>query len=177
MEKASIVLFWDMDGVLADFVGGAGRLFGRPGLANEWPAHTSYIVEALGLSASEFWRVIDAEGSDFWANLEANDDALDELVRLQVKGHEPYLLTSPSLSPDCLHGKLRWIKRYLPNLERRTIFTAQKHLLAAPGRGLIDDRVSHVRKFEDEGGLGFVWDQPWNRRKSWAGLRGRRLEL
>ena len=45
-----------------------------------------------------------------------------------------HFLTEPTLSPDCLAGKLEWIQRHAPKwMQRQFLIGPSKHLCAKPG--------------------------------------------
>lgn len=76
------------------------------------------------------------------------------------------ILTSPSLAPSCLEGKVRWLYEHFPKEKGRHfsdfLIGNQKHLLAWPGRVLIDDAEANVEKFRSAGGEAILFPQVWN---------------
>lgn len=158
-------IFLDMDGVLTDFVTATLTLHGQPHALQTWPTGQRDIPQVLGVSKSEFWRRVDEQGADFWAGL-APFPWCDELVALVREFGPLTVLTSPSQSPACLDGKVRWLYEHFPKVggKRFTDFLIgnQKHLLAQPGRVLIDDTPSHVDAFRAAAGEAILFPQPWN---------------
>lgn len=162
----SITVFLDMDDVMCDFVGAAAVCHGitkdqlnqhrRPG---EWPINHAIArakgLESYTLSFNEFWEPMDKIGPSFWENLHPHP-WLHELLEMVVR-HEYYYLTTPTR----LHGyegKAKWVVRYFGvSFLQKLIPTEAKHLLAAPGRILIDDRPENIKEFEKHGGHGILF--------------------
>ena len=61
-------------------------------------------------------------------------------------------------------GKVQWVRRYLPQLEKRMILTRDKSLCAAPGRLLVDDYHRNIDAWRAQGGTGFLWPAHHNRK-------------
>ena len=153
-----IELYVDMDGVLFDFAGASCRVHGQdPVTIDCWNYY-----EKWGLTEDEFWEPINAEGREFWANLEKLPWA-DELLGL-VRELDPnfHILTKPSTKPDCMAGKLDALQRAFGEDFRRYIFAPNKYPLAAYGRLLIDDSDDNLVKWAAREGSIVVMPQPWN---------------
>ena len=73
---------------------------------------------------------------------------------------EHYFLTAPTSTrrSDCIKGKEVW----LDGDAFRMIPTEHKHLLAAPGRVLVDDSTKNIANWIKHGGIGLGLKQPWN---------------
>ncbi len=102
----------------------------------------------------EFWATI-PKSKEFWALL----DASEKLV-----GPENIcLLSTPTLDPDCLAGKVDWIKSSLPSyLQRQYLIGPRKHFCARSTTLLIDDRDKNVDEFREAGGHAILMPRPWN---------------
>jgi hypothetical protein len=75
-----------------------------------------------------------------------------------------FILTSPTLDPDCLAGKLEWIQGNCPPwLHRQYLIGPAKHVCAQPGALLIDDNEDNAAAFRDNGGQAMLMPRPWNR--------------
>ena len=148
-------IFLDMDGVLTDFVSAALSLHGRLDALEHWPEGERDIPKVLNLSRTQYWKLIDEQGADFWASLKPFS-WFGQLVAL-VKEFAPMtILTAPSISPSSLEGKVRWMYEHFPK-ENGRVFNSyligrQKHLLAQANRVLIDDSPAHVEEFRSAGG-------------------------
>ena len=159
-------IFLDMDGVLTDFIGAALRVHNRDDALLNWPRGERDVPKVLGISRNQYWKKIDALGSDFWANL-APYPWFDELIEMVREIALFTILTTSSLAPSCLDGKVRWLYEKFPKVDRRRfrefIIGEQKHLLAQPGRLLIDDAEPNVDAFAAHGGRSILFPQAWNR--------------
>jgi hypothetical protein len=128
-----MILYMDMDGVLANFVGGVCKVFGwdeKSLLANWPPVDWNYMGTLSGLSEDDFWDRI-KRTPDFWLLLEPY---LWRRQLLSVCGKlftQMYLVTCPQWSdPGCIIGKIAWIEKYTPFDRHHLIFMANKYLLA-----------------------------------------------
>jgi 5'(3')-deoxyribonucleotidase len=152
----------DMDGVLADFVGGICRAHDRSNPFDDPANRGRYeMTDIWGISATQFWKPADEE---FWANLEPTPEA-SEVVRLAVETvgiDNVCILSSPRSDPHCIPGKIRWIKRHFPELDRRYLFGPRKEFCAGLGRTLIDDYDVNVTGFYNAGGRALLFPRPWN---------------
>lgn len=146
-----------MDGVLSDFFGNALDVHGSNGVG--YPKGEYQIEKYLGISTNDFWRGIDAAGEEFWRQMDVCDGALGLLNVIDEKSHKPIVLTSPSMQPSCVSGKLKWLHRVFGMKFRDYIFcpAQHKHLLATPTSLLIDDRESNCDEFNAAGGQSILW--------------------
>lgn len=155
-----------MDGVLCDFVKRALEVLGapddfefKPGIKYS-PAMETW--DGLGFSLGKFWKLIDSSGEDFWTDLDKlpwSDELMDYAHSVSS---EVYILTSPSLNPNCASGKRRWMKNHYPKMMKNMIIANKKHLLANPRSVLIDDTQNKISDWVYEGGHGILFPQPWN---------------
>lgn len=159
MKKIALL---DMDGVLCDFVGHACALHGRPELVGAWPAGAYDMHTVLGVSSGAFWRKISAT-PDFWRTIPPYPWYLDLFALVREYGYMPVIATAPSLDPRTAAGKVAWIQEKLGTDFRNYFIGAKKHMLAAPGRVLIDDSEHQIDAFEElcPGGA-ITFPRPWN---------------
>ena len=156
-------VFLDMDGVLADFVGGVHRVHGRPNCYDNPSNLGRFDIEACwGVSAEEFWEPTDT--FEFWNGLDKmpDADAFVDFVCGEFLTSNVAVLTAPSKACACFTGKRAWIERYYPQFKRRIIYGTAKDFLAGPNRILIDDRDRNVEEFAEHGGIGILVPRPWN---------------
>lgn len=151
------MIFLDMDGVLANFVQASIEAHERPDTHEQITDWDYY--KAWGLSTQQFWDK--CRGVQFWARLPEYPWA-GRLVSKCQQLTETYFLTSPSSTgrAECIRGKELWL---LPPQCRNMIPTEHKHLIAAPGRVLVDDSEPNITKWIAHGGIGLGFKQPWNK--------------
>lgn len=153
----------DMDGVLVDFAAGILDALGKSDLAdkiNGWD-----FWKAIGVTEKEFWEPCNHE--PFWSNLSWTEEGprIVMIVYQAVGKENTYLLTSPSRAPRSYSGKAEWVKRHLPNLQRRLLIGPSKHLFASPRNILIDDGDHNVDAFRAAGGKAILVPRPWNKNR------------
>jgi 5'(3')-deoxyribonucleotidase len=158
--------YLDMDGVLADFIGGACKAHGRPYPYENESALGIWDTEKLwGISAAEFWQPIDAYDK-FWDTLDktAEADILVDMVTGLFGRDNVAVLTAPSMDPTCVPGKRRWMQRHYPWLSKKMIFASHegKQFMAGKDTLLIDDKDSNVVEFREAGGSAILMPRHWN---------------
>lgn len=159
------VVFFDLDGVLADFVGGALKAHGKelpPGEV-QWDFCTQ--IGFSGVNDAAFWSPL---GFDFWAGLGVLPDGLCLLraVERLVDPDRIAFLSSPCESPGCVDGKRAWVAAHFPEYRRRLFLGSAKHLFAGPGKVLVDDHDANIDGFHEAGGQTVCPPRPWNRWKA-----------
>lgn len=171
-----IRLLLDMDGVLADFVGGVCIAHNRPNPYEDPANFGKFDMEHLwGITHHEFYEP--TNNVEFWANLRKTPEAnaLVELAEDLVGEQNVAILTAPSRADQCLIGKRAWIASHYPRYGDRLIFAPMrsKRFLAGPTNILIDDRDRNVDDFIAAGGHAVPVPRSWNR---WHADRHRTLD-
>lgn len=153
------VVYFDLDGVLADFVGGSIRAHG----VADNPATTRWGDLENRLGPAAFWGPL---GFDFWSGLDIHPDGFELLEHVErIVGMERIgILTSPCDTDGCTDGKRAWVLKHLPDYYRRLFIGKDKSIHAAPNKLLIDDHDLNVDWFLEAGGWGVLIPRPWNRR-------------
>jgi 5'(3')-deoxyribonucleotidase len=158
--------FLDLDGVLADFVGGICRVFDitREQLYERWPEGDWSVYKALQISEDQFWTDIDAWGIRFWRELQPLSDyrQILETVEERFGAKNVAILTSPPRNPLAVAGKVEWIQTHLPDYRRRFFVGPDKQLLAHANAVLVDDYDENIRKFREAGGQAVLCPRRWN---------------
>ena len=153
----------DMDGVLADFIGGACKAHGRQSPYKYRDNQGVFEIEKLwGMSAKEFWQPLEYEG--FWYSLAKTPDA-DEIVEAAFStfGRENVaILSAPAEFRGCIPEKKEWMRVHYPELAKNMLFGSAKRFLAGPNKVLLDDRDKNIESFRDAGGAGIVVPRSWN---------------
>jgi len=156
-------IYLDMDGVLADFVGGLAAVLDTcPKFNGE-----DDLAANFGMPTNQIWRKIDAAGSDFWSGLEPYPWASDLVDAARAFGRFA-ILSSPSWCGSSVVGKMAWLDRHVRTKTSAMpfsdyVFTPDKTHCARPGVVLVDDRQSVVDGFRAAGGRAMLLRQPWNR--------------
>lgn len=158
-------IFLDMDGVLADFVGGVCRAFDRN---NPYPEETRDYSFWHAWPGIDFKHVNAICNQAFWHKLDWMYDGRDTLRAIvETVGLEKvYLSTMPMPNLETPTGKMMWIHDNLPIYLDRTIISTRnvpKSFLAKPGALLIDDKDENIVEFIAAGGQGILVPRPWNR--------------
>ena len=148
-SKKDARIWLDMDGVLADFIGGTLIMHGRE-FSDRQKITTYDYYEDWGLTKDEFWEKI--RGRGFWYNLGVLPWA-KPLVEL-VRERDPNFMvcTIPSKDTECIQAKLDWLQDNLGVGMNHVAVMPRKWQLAAPGRLLIDDNPVYTKKWIDRGG-------------------------
>jgi 5'(3')-deoxyribonucleotidase len=159
-------IYLDLDGVLVDFLGGLAKVAGvdadRMRASTHWWAVNDIISESWGrpFEEEDFLALLEKGGHDMWANLE-KFPWCDELYQM-CKSYAPtVIMTKPGAHPSSASGKMEWIQKNLPDVERFAI-TPCKHHMSHPGAILIDDNPVGCEKFAQHGGSVYCFPQPWN---------------
>lgn len=154
-------VFFDVDGVLADFVGGALALHNATldRDAVEWDFCSQ--IGFAGVNDAKFWEPM---GREFWAGLAplADGFCLLRAAEQLVGADRIALLTSPCETPGCIDGKRDWVAKHMPDYRRRLFTGSAKHLFAAPDKVLVDDHDPNCEKFGLAGGWVVTPARPWN---------------
>lgn len=162
MEKIEEFKYYlDMDGVISAFTAAAWPLFTKGESYDEknYKKLGSKMEDELGIPPYKFWPTIDRAGTIFWANMPKFEWA-DELIEM-LGPKNICICTSPSRAPECVFGKRMWlVNNGYGNLNYSII--KHKHLMARPGRILIDDTPKKVDKWREAGGSAILFPQPWN---------------
>jgi 5'(3')-deoxyribonucleotidase len=153
-------IFLDLDGVIIDYCGAVIKHFDL-GITEadltEYGTVERVYMEKTGDSRGKFWQ---GQGEDFWLNLPMLPWAKDMLELL--KPYKPVILTAPTLNNA--GWRQRWIMKYMPDYfqDKRYLIGPAKWSVAHPGAMLIDDKPKNIDEFNQAGGLGFTFPQPWN---------------
>lgn len=148
-------IYLDMDGVLADFVGGACELFNFDTTKiDNWD-----MPKTMGISDKEFWSVINQKEVGFWAELERYPWANDLVAMCHEYTDNVIVLSDSSGSKFTYEGKRAWMEYYYPDIPLYLV--EEKWRLAKSSCLLIDDKPSTLHSWHAEGGWGCLFPQPW----------------
>lgn len=167
----SFKCFLDLDGVLADFTGGAAKHFGVPDPYNQ--SGTVRGPEAwdtpglMGIEPDGFWSSLDY---DFWRHLDKHAEAdgiLAELRRQFRRDEICFLSAAGTRHPGCLEAKRDWCDEHFPGIPLLLAVAVPggeppKNFCASRDALLIDDSDANVNAFRDAGGKAWLVPRPWN---------------
>jgi 5'(3')-deoxyribonucleotidase len=155
-----MIVYLDMDGVIADFVTGTAKLLNQltKGMYDEDPPTEWELGPHFGLSNNEIFRRLDGAGEQFWRKLQPTR-CFERLVE-RLRYTTVVVLTAITRSPSCASGKVAWLQHWFKTPVILT--SAPKALLAKPDTVLIDDKEENVRDFLGAGGRAILWPAPWN---------------
>lgn len=162
------LLICDVDGVLADFVGGVcdyvRRVIEKPAtrdMCTEWS-----IRDSLGLTDGEWFSVTRYISSTGFAYQLPELPAVPVLLGAVARGvvRVQYCTTSWRSSPTWDYDRRRWLKAIMGS--RAVTFTAEKHYVR--GDAFVDDRPDTVAKWLHHAPPGqsvcaYLYDAPHNR--------------
>jgi hypothetical protein len=156
-------IFFDMDGLIADFTGAAMSLHGwtLPPTEIRWDFMTRF---GMSETDSRFWNPL---GYEFWRSIPPLTDGFGLLARVEsLVGKERIgILTRPCDTHGCYDGKRQWISDHLPGYKKRFFAGYEKSLFAGPGKILIDDHDPNVSLFISDGGNAVLVPRAWNARR------------
>jgi len=163
-------IFLDMDGVMVDWVGGVCDLIGPQARRRRvvWPPGEYDIETALGIHTDRLWGLVNRQGVEWWAHLEPLKTNLALWAMLSDTAATVSILTTPGPAEYVHSGKAQWIRNHAPHLLPGATMARDKHLLAGPGRLLIDDSDEKCQAFIEAGGSAIVFPQDWNSQSGWA---------
>ena len=148
-EKKELALYVDMDGVLVDFLGGAGK-------ATDMKFKTHMDWEKVKKTE---WKTLANIGSRFWAKLPWMNDG--KKLWSFVKQYEPRILSAfPQATENkqnAIDGKREWIKKNLSGVKEVNLVKGQdKQNFARKNAILIDDSKRNIDQFRRAGGIGIL---------------------
>lgn len=176
-----MIIFIDMDGVIANFNEKVATIYGTTceQLEKKWEPGEFSIHHPLGLQTEdEMWARIH-DFPHFFSVLEEYPWT-QELLTLcwnvaTASGDRPLILSAPSRYPESASAKVKWMNKHIkwprnptfPNehhhdLFRDYVLTSKKALAAGPDRLLIDDSNHNCRAFRKAGGQTILFPQLWN---------------
>lgn len=156
-ESANQVrIFCDMDGVLSDWDSQFEKYAGMP---------IDKFQEEYSKNAS--WKLVRKAGEEFWSGMDWMPDGIE--LWSFIKRANPIILSSPSLDPNSITGKAKWLKKnlnwdypYITKIEdwtgaEKTIFHKDKFkFVVGPNDILIDDTPKKLDLWVEAGGTGIL---------------------
>ena len=156
----------DVDGPVADFIGGIVSLIDRPNNrheATEWDWWNTY-ADHDKIKIEQALRT-----RNFWENLPITTGALPGIQYLRDQGHEIIWCTSPySKCPVWVDARYKWLEKNFQrgNLEEPIVFTRHKYLIRATA--MIEDHPLWLTEWEkawkSEPTVGFLFGTEMNQK-------------
>lgn len=163
-------IFFDMDGVLADFAGAAKNI---PDFGTDLNYATSGMTEEQKAAKKKYWLAIE-QISDFWSGMKPVQNITILLDYAQSVG-ELFVLTKTPSANKFVNGqeyvnkiadaKRAWIKKHFSNYfddKNIIVCSGKKGDLICPDSDciLIDDRADNIAQWCDCGGCGILFITP-----------------
>jgi len=192
-DSSAYNIFFDMDGVLANFEKGTMQSQKVIEAKEKFDSILHAIPELAKLSEDELKKQLNGNQSDpkliklkaafkdfngfrfkeadkegFFENLEPMEGARMMLMKARkLTGHLPNILTAPTeKNPErCAKEKHAWMNKYFQGLFNEFICDKDKFQHASPHSILIDDREKYLNPFMDHGGIGILHKSPQNSMK------------
>lgn len=158
-KKKDIIIWLDMDGVIANWLKAAANTLSIDLRSSEvrQQLKDGKRMESFVGGDEKMWPLINAEGDSWWANMEKLPWADDLVNFLKKQTKDLSFLSSPSDSPLCYSGKIKWVLKNYPELARDVFLGHKKYRCASKNSILIDDTAKKCRQFEKSGGQVFEW--------------------
>lgn len=156
-------IYFDLDGVLADFVSGALELRGKELSPSEvqWD-----FASQIGFAedAAAFWSPL---GFTFWESLNTHEDGMQlfSMIEAMCPKSVMSLLSSPCETHGCCDGKRAWVRRLFPDYAKKLFLGSDKSVHADERAILIDDHDKNCNAFTAAGGSAFLVPRPWNSKR------------
>lgn len=150
-----MTVYFDMDGVLADWVDGFNRKFSGVISYDDF--------NKLSSAERDVYRLEIDSDPDFYRSLKPNRSIVDLINFLLIVGYDVQILTSVGDSHSDLiaEQKMQWVRKHVNDSIKVNIVTSSKDksLYAKSGDDiLIDDREKALRPFADAGGVAIHYD-------------------
>lgn len=148
------MIYWDMDGVLANFNKGAKQLIKDANLPI--PDEDDYHYLSNPLYKEQVQHI--ATSGCFWRNLEVIPEGIEGF---NLARNYSMVLSSPQFFASAT-PKFEWCHKHLGIKDDKVILTSAKHHLAAKDRFLIDDKSTNCQEFAEAGGRAVLVELPYS---------------
>ncbi len=166
MSTPSLRIAFDVDGVLADFVGAVRAAMNLP--PNWQPKQWDIAKDPLigDERKAELYEVYKTPG--LAASLAVIDDAAAVLTAVRAAGYDICYATAPMKSNGSwISERAGWLRQMPPGDIYQT-----DNKLEADAYVLIDDKPENVQAYADAGRVGILLRRPWNEHVPWEPWRG-----
>jgi len=164
----NLQVYFDMDGVLADFIGGVERdsgvvaaTEGVEGLLGDREAGVEEFRE--GMRRLDRAKRKASLKPGFFLGLDVLPGAIEMLdVAARITGGLPHILTAPMpvIKQRMLREKRRWMREHFDGMYNRFIGDRDKWKYADGMSILIDDKLENIEGWIQHGGIGILHGDP-----------------
>jgi len=158
-----------MDGVVAHWFDGFANLFNLTDEEHEelreFYIKNQYVEDCPVRPRAEWekWKELsNRDNGQFWADLSPLPWAkrlYDYFNDLEIV-EEVAFLTSPGRDYTlCWERKREWLEKHIGT--NNVVITTNKYHCARKGAVLVDDTLKHIKQFEEHGGKGILWPNPF----------------
>lgn len=134
-------IYCDMDGVLTNFEKQFEKYAGVS--ADEFDKTHNI---------SEFWKVVDEAGLNYWTQMEWMSGGKQLWNFIKTRNTE--ILSAPSRSKLSVEGKKQWVSKNLsPNVKLNLVNAKDKQKFANSHAILIDDKPENLQQWKASGGI------------------------
>lgn len=165
--ESTIEIYIDIDGVLADFVGGAIKIHNKDESILEEFEGSYDIASVFGMTEEDFWKHINDDIDNFYSNLKPTEECkeiIDAVVELKHRNDiDVEISVITSRHESLKESTTNWLYNNIPPLRgHRLIFNENKSQFAKPNAILIDDSDEQLLPFITQGGNIIPIHRPWN---------------
>lgn len=156
-----MTIYLDMDGVIADFFGGLEKKYN----VTHWKSIQDREIKFKELANTDFFNTLDPFYDDDGTNLSMK--IVEHVIEMTYQHGIDWGICSSPLRGDnhnSSYWKRRWLENqgFVPPLIENMIFTGNKHKYAINPLDrkpniLIDDKPDNIRKWNEAGGRGILF--------------------
>ena len=174
---AELKVFVDLDGVLVDFMVSVHQWYNLPYSYEDYPYEIGswdcMPPSTFEGSVEEFWQSLPLS---FWSSLSWTPDGKEILAEIErhVPQDQIYLFTARNM-PQSASGAVAWVRKNLPQYQKRLLIGSDKASCAHGDALLIDDANHNIDAFVSAGGLGLLVPRKWNRKNKEDGTAVEKL--
>ncbi len=153
----------DVDGVLADFVGGVCARVNEtiPKIVHQFKP-TDFKEWDIGKLLPSYWKGIVSKPG-FCYNLEPYPDAKEGMKALLDSGAKIVVVTSPWHSETWISERIEWLALHMKISRQDVIFAEGKHKALIKGDFLIEDSLENAQAWNrNQSGYAHLVNRPWN---------------
>jgi len=152
-------VYFDLDGVLADFSKALSDIMLGSGYENIEMNNESKYLSGLALEAKKYmWNKVEG-ADDFYEKLDLMEEGYEIFKKIKKDYPVKILSAVPKGFPEkATEQKIKWCKKYLGDVDVITVSIQDKNDVVDVSRAiLIDDREKNISKWNIAGGIGYLY--------------------